>query len=221
MSTICPNCGDEFDNVGTHWRHNGYPEIDQYRDSLLGMALGDGSFDRSRGNSRLGFIMTNKQFLDWYRDELDWLATDVRVHRTPDKLATTGRGSDDPDAYRTQYVLRTRNHPQIREWHDWLMSNGKQIPEEMTLSWEMLRYWYICDGHYEIQTNGVNPRIVIGATNYMNQKERVRDLFEDLGLDARVSSDVIRLGVDEAATFFENTEPIPGFRHKWPESQGT
>lgn len=185
------------------------------------MALGDGSFDGGSGESRLGFIMTNETFLNWYRNQLDWLATDVRVHRTPTQLAAVGRGSADPDAYSTQYVMRTRSHPTISEWHEWISADEKEIPSDLSLSWEMLQYWYICDGHFEMGEKAANPRVTIGASNFSHQESKIRNMFDGIGLDARVYSNVIRLPVNDAAQFFENTEPLPGFSHKWPDIQDT
>jgi hypothetical protein len=219
MTPICPDCGSEFDNIGTHWRHNGYPEIDQHTDSLIGMALGDGSFDRGSGESRLGFIMTNKTFLDWYRNQLDWLATDVRVHRTPEQLVDAGWGESDPEAYSTQYVLRTRNHPTITEWHGWMMTPEKHIPNGLELTWDILRYWYVCDGHKEFSENAANPRITIGASNFAHQEDTIVKKFDSLGLDARVYSNVIRLPVKDTQRFLDQTEPLPGFTHKWSDTQ--
>lgn len=216
MSTECPDCGETFEQIGTHWHHNGYPDISEHKESLIGMALGDGSFDNNGGHSRIRIIMTNKEFIDWYRTQLGWLGTDARVHRTAEEATSAGQGLDNPGNFKAQYVVSTRNHPEITELHYKICVDGHtSVQSSIKITWESLTYWYISDGTYEFSEKAANPRVCISVPSQTHKEQEIIDMFDNLEITPSITTGKIRLGVDETQVFFENTTPIPGFEHKW------
>lgn len=213
---FCPDCENKFGSAAGLSCHltrsdcDGTPTDRQF-EIARGMALGDGRIDQDR----LRIIMTNKGFLEWLDNELGWLANGVSVFRTPEEVAENCGGvyiSEDCN-FQTQYELSTLN--KFKGLRDEFYGTEKQFPknkEKLTI--DEVRLWYACDG-----TLG-RDRVEIAIHNYMDSREKIESLFDNLGYDIRVYDNNKAIMITEdSAQFFRNTDPVPGFEYKWPEDE--
>ena len=82
----CPECGDEYQTLGTHWYYNEShrPELTDYQKEVItGLMMGDGSLNRQQGeNPRLVVGMITKEYLEELDEIFGCLSTGVRLKTT-------------------------------------------------------------------------------------------------------------------------------------------
>jgi hypothetical protein len=214
MTDTCPVCKNQYKSakgLGQHFTHSDCnPTLTSTQKELLfGMILGDARIDRNAARA----VMVNKKFLEWLDDQLGWFSTGVSVFRTPEEVHEySGDVIDDSYNVQTQYELRTFGLLP-GEWCGQFYNDGKQFPPDTDkLTENEIRLWYACDGTLN------RDRVEIGISNYMPQRDRLEDVLSKSGYEASVHDNKkLQILTDDSRAFFERTEPVVGFEHKWPD----
>lgn len=231
----CPECGNEYQRLGSHW-HKGNcprPKFNQNQMNLLtGLMLGDGWLrGRNAENSFLVANSTNKPFLDWLKNKLGVLTTNVSLQNTSEeqyqnalqnqKDGVKGFETVNKENYNDLYVLRTRSHPQLNSFRKWYKDGRITFPENIELNPTSAKIWYVSDGWLAVKPYD-RYRVMIKATNQSDRPDFLKSLFEGVGFEnVGFSRHSIQLGVESSKEFFRwiGTEPIPSFEYKWPQNR--
>jgi len=160
--------------------------------------MGDGCIHDDR-NERLKFIveMNNDDFLQWLGDELKQFKTSIVSVKNKDT-----------------YKLTTIRCPEFKSIHErWYKNDVKRFPEDLELTKNKLRMWYVTDGHLR-KTSG-NPNITIGCSNEYDRKSYLSELIPFA--NPSFYSDGLWLSVDETESAFDymGYNPVAGFGRKW------
>lgn len=118
----------------------------------------------------------------------------------------TGKQSSsftDSDIYR----WATRTHEDFTVFDSWYTDEGKVFPDELSVDDGILREWYVCDGSYN------RGRMVLTAEN---ERDRIEDVAELVEYETSTTGNQIVVPKSESSKFFDSTDPVPGFRYKWP-----
>lgn len=222
---LCNQCGQKYEHLASHWGQSStceWPDIsDDITDMLTGIIMGDGYVDGSGGNANVEIIMTNPKYLSHIDDILGNLSTGVRFYRSAEKSAKMNRDNGfSPDAsaenYKDKYRLRTVSHPHFNQFLSWYEGGKKVWPEDIHLSPNVLKHWYVCDG--SLNTYSSNRFMRISTMNEVDNKEKVEQMFESSSLPAPDNWEESRM-----VWGAENTKEIlnymgkspPGFKYKW------
>lgn len=224
-STQCPQCGDVFEAIGSHWSQSydcDYPEYtDRQRELAKGLTMGDGSLSTTGKSRKAHMVVMSVQtrFLSWIDEQFGALSAGVRLHQTGEEIqsnaADTGFGSpNDPWEYHDVYTVHLRNHPTLAEMNGRWYPNGTICyPDSLSLTPEAARMWYCSDGG--LSWSG-KPYVTIGTHNEADRPEFLCDLFRQHGFDPVWSEPLIRFTNDEAADVLEWLgDPVPGYEYKW------
>lgn len=234
--TICPNCDERFERLGSHWVQSDcdYPSFTKEQlDILTGLMMGDGSLNKNRVNSSVNCRSNEFEYLEYLDELFGVLSTRVTVERTAKQLAeneksTIPNRSSNPSDYSDVYVWQTRRHPELSQYEDWYTDEGKIYPEDIKLSPEVLTHWYIGDGTLiELEGDG-NFSVKISVCNERDNLEKVYNYFRDADLpEPNRSHNFERsngtIGCHIVWNESESTElmsymngPIPGYEYKFP-----
>lgn len=230
----CKRCGNRYEKITTHWSKSkcNHPEI-QHHELLQGLLMGDATVDDKfdeRRNPRLRLAMTNKDYLDYLYNKMEYLFTrEPYVHRTSEELAknvheNSFTNSKNPQDFKTQYKIQTISHPEIERYEKWYSTGEKVFPEDIELTPTTLKHWYVCDGSYN--NNGSRRFLRIHCSNERKNKEKINRMFEEKGFtEFRWREDQTKHGSWRASISFtvKDTEKIfdymgrspPGFAYKW------
>jgi len=226
MST-CKQCGESKTNLANHWRMSSdcdYPPLsEEQMDILTGIVMGDGTVDRSGANPRIKIEMVNEEYLTWLDNILGNMSTGVKHTQTAEESAKRLRESGfrpnaDSSNYSDVYKLTTRRNPAFNRFSEWYDSGEKVIPE-LKLTPNILKNWYVCDGHLENRKN-IRPMVSFGITNEYERSEKLEQMFIKAGIDANTTeSKNLRIGVEHTEKFFDYIgSPVEGFKYKWPQA---
>lgn len=209
----CPTCGDQYTRIGSHWNRSNcpYPSLDSFREIINGMVMGDGTVNQPSGNNPSIYLTTIQQeFAEHLMDVFGILGASIDEVETENNEHKYGN--------KTQYVFKTRRHPELEEWAEWYSSGQKRFPEDLDMTPTTLAYWYAGDGHLKQNNYGkTDHHAIIYTINESDRKEWIVDkIEEDIGLSPRVIGKGIAFSVEESKEFFEITDPLPGFEYKWP-----
>lgn len=236
MSDTCPECGTEYKSLGGHWRYNPdhRKEFNDYQiEVITGVLMGDGNIDSlTSKNPRLRVTSVNRKYLEYLDSILGIHSLGIELKSTAEESAKRNRQTNfSPDAdksdYSDIYELRTRNSPNLKEFSEWY-STGEKIWPEVSLTPEILKHLYCCDGSLGKSSGQVH----ISCSNEIDNKEIVEDMFSSEGLNVDNWNDKVRdvngyegtistslvINKSNVGEFFNYIgDPIPGFEYKWPE----
>ena len=235
MTVICPNCGNEYEQIGVHLSSGNVCYEPQLSDGLLevliGNLMGDGCIDKCDKNPNLVCKMVNKEYLDYLDSLLGVFSTGVSLSHTAEELAESNRKrgfrpNAKSDDYSDAYTLRTRNLSQLEKLSNWYSSGEKLFPKNLELTPTILKHWYVCDGHYSIKKESNRGNIIISLNNERENKDKIEKYFRGIDVeigrwreyDAGSHIDCSAVfHADETEQLFEYMgEPLPGFQYKWP-----
>jgi hypothetical protein len=231
----CPECGDEYKNLGNHWHHSPShrPELTQKQIEITtGLLMGDGSVSVHGKNCRLQTAMISPNYLKYLNNMFGCLGLGVELSESAAKSAKNNRDTGfSPDAkeenYSDVYYWYTRLHPKFNEFREWYSSGEKVWPENIELTPTVLKHWYCSDGSHDNTTT--NNRIRIAMSNEIKNTEKVSQYFTNLGLPEPSNYDfserkdgskrcVAQWTVEDSHTLWKYMgEPLPDFEYKWPE----
>jgi hypothetical protein len=230
----CPECGDEYEMLGTHWRWNSShrPELTQKQTEITtGLLMGDGYINENGKNCYMTTDMISPNYLEYLDEIFGILGCGVSLTKTAAESAKQSRDSGfTPNAkaenYSDVYKWRTRNHPKFNEFREWYSSGKKVWPEDIELTPTVLKHWYVGDGSYSNVSS--RSRIRIAMNNEIKNTEKISQYFVDAELpepsnydiqDAKYGKTCVAQWTEkDSQKLFEYMgEPLPDFEYKWPE----
>lgn len=218
----CPNCGEEFVNMGQHWKSSNceYPELSNRQEDLLrGILMSDASvqFD---DNNRLIIKMTTIDFLDWFAEQLDVICHSKYpvLYQTSDESKENARKSfgdsvREDSEYKEKYQVLTRSHPFMNEFDDWYVPEKRYPLGDLELTPTVAKMWYCGDGRLD-ETKG---RASIACTNEADRIDEVADLIREQGFDVNTTRNgVIHVPPRDTPAFLDwMGDAPPDFEYKW------
>lgn len=220
----CNDCGNKFlpRGIAVHWSLSDCesPKISTIqREMLTGLMMGDGSLGKRDTHSpRVEVMSTSEKYLKWLNNQFPQYGRGVSLHRTADQATESlkkfsGKNTKANPIYRWY----TSYSPRFGFLTKFYREGEKRYPySSLELTPEVLRQWYVGDGHLEGNWN-----IIIAVQNERENEEELRRLFGECGFEITTfnKGDMfanIRFGVEESIEIFEWIgEPVPGFGHKW------
>lgn len=223
--TKCPFCSsdDEYDTIGNHWRQScSYPSLSEFEYEILsGLLAGDATIkNKNVGNTSIEIKMINKEFLLYIDDLFGIKSTGVKQKHTSDEIAENLHDkspvSQDCD-FNDQYVLVTRNLPDLNPFRNWYSCGEKRIPDEKEITSTMMKYWYVCDGGLSWNKETESVRAQLTSTNESDRLPKIADIVEvECGVRPSVYSDRIMFKPTETQSFLSWIgDPVPGFEYKF------
>jgi hypothetical protein len=199
MTTECPDCEQEYSQLGKHLTGQCSVSIDtELIDALL---IGDGTLDNGGNtNYRLTVTTTEPEYAKHIEELLGWLHTSTR--------STTY-----DDVRKEVYRVRTHCLSDITtEYKRWYPNGDKRIPDDFTITPFTLKHWYCADGH--LKDNSSNPRFSIGCKFENDRRTFVEELFPFPATYVGYEICFKTADTEKIANYMGN--PLPGFRYKWP-----
>lgn len=181
---------------------------------LRGLLMSDGWIQRDGSAPNFRLEMTNRVFLEWLDDKLEWLSNGITLKRTADEAAES-LGRENNGTYSDCYFLSTPRHPSFQCLAEWYNSGKKVWPNSVTPM--ELKMLYVGDGSIRHGKHLRRDTVQISAENEMGRVENIRKIFEPYDIDPTLHEHVITLTPDDTEKFFNVVgDPVPGFEYKWP-----
>jgi hypothetical protein len=226
--TKCPFCESdtEYKTIGNHWRQScKYPEISDFEYEMIsGLLAGDATVkNRSIGNTSIEVKMVNDLFLNHLDEILGVKSSGVSKKYTGEELSNKNR-SESPVSndcnFSDQYVLLTRNLPDLNTFREWFKTGSKRIPKEKELTSTMVKYWYVCDGGLSWNKESNSARSQITSTNESDRLDEIAEsIYEKCGAKPAVYDDRIMFKPSNTDTFLSWLgSPPEGFEYKFCNS---
>jgi hypothetical protein len=238
MTKACNQCGNEYQQIGTHWVQStscSHKEFTDYqREIITGLLMSDGciGMNNSSKNPQLQVEMISKNYLQYVADEFGILGNDVKIiMKAAESAESTRKSGFSPNAkkenYSDLYRWRSISHPKLHEFKHWYSSGEKVWPEHIKLTPTVLKHWYCGDGYWD--KSGTRNRIQIAMGNEVDETEKVSQMFENVGLPSPSNYTIserkdgskscsAQFTVDQSKELWEYMgEPLPDFEYKWPQ----
>jgi len=215
----CPNCNKKYKSIGIHWNYCGHPELSQHqKDMLIGGLMSDATVTDGGNIPQFTIYNTNKEFLQWYRDELEFLSNGVRLYEDGEsKHQRNIKNSFDVERdanYKDVYCMTTAAHPYNHSLRDWYQSGEKEYPKNIELTKDILKIWYCGDGNVNWDTKS-SGYCEIGCINEIDNEQKVLSLFDDTMFNPTFSNGRIRFN-GQSKEFLDFISPVPnGMEYKW------
>lgn len=239
MTDICPECGNEYDIVASHWSRGScdHPSFtDHQKEIITGLLMGDGNLKINRDNPSLRCKMTSPNYLKYLDKQFGVFGKGVSLRTTAEEKAKLNRESGfSPNAraenYSNLYIWRSMSHPELREFEKWYDTGSKVWPDDIELTPTVLKHWYCGDGSYN---NKSNKYISISCANERGNKEKIEKMFNNVGFSVAYWHESTRYnngyeGTVSANIAFDVTttkelfeymgDPLPDFEYKWPDER--
>ena len=185
-----------------------YSVSDYQHELLTGILMSDGYCGKSAATPYIEVSMVNREFVEWFDEQLGELSTGVRVKET-DK------------SRQTIYRVSTRCVSELERYYDWYSSGEKIWPEQIELTPDVLKMLFVGDGtvgHRKGQRNR-KPHIKICLMNEMENKKKIEEMFERVGFSVGWNGPSVTFSIDESERLWNYMgSPPPGFDYKWPEN---
>jgi hypothetical protein len=218
----CPNCGEEFINMGQHWKSLNceYPKLSDYQKDLLrGILMSDASaqFDT---NNNLKIKMTCRDFLEWLVNELSEICPNRYpiLQQTSDEAKENAMqffGDDvrEDSEYKEKYQVLTRSHPFMNEFDDWYVPEKRYPLNDLELTPTVAKMWYCGDGCLD-RSKG---RAEIACKNEADRIDEVADLIRDQDFNVNTTEKGrIRVLTSDTPAFLDwMGDAPPDFDYKW------
>jgi len=236
VSENCPDCGDEYDRLGNHWRYNPShrPNLTDLQEQIItGLLMGDGSVVKV-GNRKphVQCEMVSENYLEYIDDVFGCLSTGVRLKHTADENSERVRKSGfninaKKENYSDTYYWCSRKHPELAKYRDWYSTGKKIWPEDIELTPIVLKHWYCGDGH--LNDKDTAGYIQIAMANEVENRDKVNSFFTSVGLPSPSNYSITEREsgsnicqaywtVDQSYELWEYMgNPLPDFEYKWPE----
>jgi hypothetical protein len=216
MGSPCPDCGTEYSKLGSHLAQSDceYPGLtDHQHEIVTGTLMGDGDIkvhsDAKNPIYRVRVI--DKPYLEYIDSKMGHHTTGVSL-------------SIERDGYNDLWAVRSIASPIFEQYRNWYSSGEKQFPEDIKLTPTVLKHWFCCDGHRNIN----HDYIKITATNEKDNEGKIRSMFNRVGFEINnwsISENSsgekkcdILFTINESARMWEYMgSPPPGFEYKWPD----
>jgi len=233
MGDTCPQCGNEYQIIGTHWSKSSsceHPSFNSHQNEIItGLLMGDGTINKGRdgSNPRLQVEMTSPKYLYHVNEQFGILGCSVQLSMTGEESAKKTRDSGfspraKPKNYDDLYVWRSRSHPELNNFIEWYETGRKVWPNSINLTPTVLKHWYCGDGSWN-NTNS-NNFIHISMWNEVENREKVNRMFENVGLPSPSNYNIhekrcsAEFTVSQSKELWEYMgEPLPDFEYKWPD----
>jgi len=224
MTDVCPECDDEYEMLGTHWRYHPSHRInftDKQMEVLTGLLMSDGCVSaRGSRNPSFRLFNTNQEYLQWLNGYLGVLSTGVNFERTARESAEYEYGKDvvtesHANSYSDVYSVKTRCHPQLDELYSWY-SSGEKIWPLVDVTPTVFKHLYCGDGTLGNQGTSV----MISMHNEWDNKSKIQTIFQESPLpDPDYYQDTMASpcwNIEKSKEIFNIIgDPPPGFRYKW------
>lgn len=190
---------------------------------IIGLLMGDGHVADNNGSSYFDLSMSNREFLEWFDNELGVMSTGVKLGKSGDYIERSAISNGFVDSgeydFSDSYRVWTRTHPFFTKLRDRFYTDSKkQFPGDLEITPTILKFWYVSDGHIENRDDSAD-RVFITSTNEADRPVYIVDLFRDAPIEPTVSSNKIYFSVDDTNVFFGWIgKPPVGFEYKWTES---
>lgn len=231
MGDVCHECGGEYERLSMHWTRSSCDHqqfTERQLEIITGLLLGDADLHNRTGpNPLLRVRMTNEQFLRHLSNELGVLSTDVYLERTAQEQVAQARknknsgmesfGTVNNSEYSSLYGVRTMSHPDLRQFVPWYSTGEKRFPEDLELTPNITRMWYVCDGWLgKDSKSGDSDRAMIKASNESDRVDYLLGLLDEAGFEAGFSREEIQISAHDTHRFLQwiGSHP-PGFEYKW------
>lgn len=214
-----------------HWTRSSCDRLsfsDAQIETLTGLLMGDADLHaRSDPNPLFRIRMTNRPFLEYLDSQLGVLSRGVFLDRTAEEMAgqakknqkrgVTGFETVNESNYNALFGLRTVSHPDLHQFKSWYQSGEKRFPEELELTPEITRMWYVSDGWLAVDSKSSDgPRLMFKASNERDRRDYLVNLFEDAGFTAGFSRDAVQVSAFETERLLDWIgDPPAGFGYKW------
>lgn len=213
-SIECPNCDTHYSQISNHWNRCGESELsDKQKNILRGMLLSDGTV-----NERGAFTSysTNKKFIQWLSDELNFMAYPPVLNDGGDDRHERNIKSEfdvERDAnYKDMYAFSSPVHSFTEDLRDWYDSGKKQIPEDFSINKIEAKLWYCGDGG--IHWSGDNAYAEIRPLSFNNNS--IEAVLDQLSFDYNIQSDGTVCFYGDSRDFLKWIGPAPkGMEYKW------
>lgn len=221
----CHQCNSYFSRISAHWEASNcsYPNLSNYvKDLLTGILMSDGHLNRQHKSPHMMIKMVNLPFLKWFSDELEILSNGVHFSMTAKQSAMQNINSGfqseaEWQNYADVYYLSTIAHPWLHEL-DWYTKCGKQFPDSLQLSDDIVKMWYCGDGNLKKDTPSMN----ITALNESDNFTLINNLFKEWGMPIdridKTNGKNSTLSFNKQKTYklLDKIGPaVPGFEYKW------
>jgi len=223
--TKCPFCSSDtdYDTIGNHWRQScSYPNLSDFEYEIIaGLLAGDATIKNKQiGNASIEIKMINKKFLLYIDNLLGLKSTGVSIKHTSDEVANNLYETSpvSPDCnFNDQYVLVTRNLPDLNPFRDWFSNGEKRIPDEKEITDTMIKYWYVCDGGLSWNKESKSVRAQLTSTNESDRLQNIANTIEEkCGVRPSVYDDRVMFKPSETKCFLSWIgDPVPGFEYKF------
>lgn len=181
--------------------------------------MGDGHL-QERGSSTNPSIvvrMGNREYLNSLYDELH-PHTSFRFVEGAEKVVErqkeSGVFAGDEANYSDVYELRFYAHSNFGKFRSWYPEEGgaKVFPKSIKLTPELVKAWYVCDGHLEKSTGAVQ----IGIKSQVHQADMLIEKFDELDFESYLSGNSLRFRSQEANRLLGwMGDDVPGYEYKW------
>lgn len=222
----CVDCDGIFRNLGHHWRVSDcdYPRIsNKQKEIIKGILMGDGCVKENNEDCHSMTIdITRPKFLKWISEEFPVLFNKPRMILTSeDRLEKDTEdslfGIDENREYRDMYSVNSRVHPYFTHLRKkWYLEDGKVFPEDLELTPDLLKMWYVTDGGLSFKNGKEQAACVRIYTKNENQRlDFLSSLFDDIGI--RNYQTEYAINIPEVEDFFGyiGKESVSGFEYKW------
>jgi len=171
-------------------------------DILTGLILGDGSLSKVKnGKSRLQVGSNKSEYLKWLSGE---------VGGTVSYSHTSKSGKEVEQ-------LKTKSTAKLASWRrKWYPNGEKIIPGDINFNDTIIRFWFVGDGSLVKPRQGDTPYITI--YNSSLDSEILYNKLTIAGYEpSSYDENRVTFDIETAAKFWENNNPVPGYRYKWPD----
>lgn len=238
----CPECGEEYGNLGRHWHYSPSHRPDfteRQKDIIVGSLMGDGCLQRQNKTSHITLRMISNNYLEWIDNIFGCLSTGVKMYLTAKESAKKNRDRGfRPNAkeenYNNMYRLNTRQHPFLNNFNSWYETGKKVWPEDIELTPTTLLHFYVQDGTLQNSNNNKPSYISIAAAKEIDNYEKIDSYFKNRNLptphnyvEGRTYRDNnnmdITFTVDQSKDLWnymlsgQRETPPPDFEYKFPE----
>lgn len=215
----CPECGEYFVDMGSHWRYHPShrPQLtDEEHQVIVGLLMGDGSLKQTGETSRVRINCVEERYIDWLKDFFG------------PKVGYKFDIPIDKENHKDQYGISTRSFPELTQYNDWYSTGKKVYPEDIELEPLVLKTWFVGDGSLGVMDR-VRTGLILSCSNESENPSKVKELFSDIDVEPKVIVEEseyhsngrtmrIFFSPDDTSYLFDYMgDAVPGYEYKFHE----